>query len=80
MPQLGTIYRALVASPGDCIEERKLVPGVFHRWNTAHSLARSACVLPVLWEVDAYPQLGDRPQGVINSQLIDHCDLLGLTP
>jgi hypothetical protein len=33
-------------------------------------------VLPLLWERDATPQMGDRPQGIINRQLVDTADVL----
>jgi hypothetical protein len=33
-------------------------------------------LLPVMWERDATPDLGDRPQGIINRQLVDVCDVL----
>jgi hypothetical protein len=76
MPQQGLIYRVLVASPSDCVEERKLVPELIHAWNASHSLHTGAILEPVLWETHARPELGDRPQGIINKQLVDNCDIL----
>lgn len=76
MPQSGTIYRILTASPSDCIEERKVVPEVISAWNAAHSLHAGAILEPVLWETHARPELGDRPQAIINKQLVEHCDVL----
>lgn len=66
MPQNVTLYRMLVASPGDCTQERKLIPKLIADWNAAHSLGTSMIIEPVLWETHARPEFGDRPQGIIN--------------
>ena len=76
MPQQGLIIRILVASPSDCIQERKAVPEVIYSWNAANSLRSAAILEPVLWETHAIPALGDRPQALINKQLIQQCDAL----
>ncbi len=76
MPQQGIIYRVLVASPSDCVRERQLVPDIIYAWNAAHSLPLGAILEPVLWETHARPELGERPQGIINKQLVSNCDLL----
>jgi hypothetical protein len=76
MPQLATIYRIFVASPSDCVQERKLVPEVIHSWNAAHSLHNAAILEPVLWEKHSRPEFGDRPQAIINKQLVENCDIL----
>jgi hypothetical protein len=31
---------------------------------------------PVRWETDAVPEQGDRPQGIINKQIVDRADVL----
>jgi len=76
MPQDGVIFRALIASPGDCEHERKIIPEIIHAWNATHSIDRAAIVEPVLWETHARPGLGDRPQQIINDQLLSSCDLV----
>lgn len=76
MPQQAMIYRVLIASPSDCAAERKIIPEILHIWNAAHSLWDAAILEPVLWETHAKPELGDRPQALINKQLVDHCDIL----
>ena len=76
MPQRGLIFRALVASPSDCIHERRLIPEVIAEWNAVHSLSNAAVIEPVLWETHSRPDLGGRPQGIINKQLVANCDLL----
>ena len=76
MPQQGTIYRVLVASPSDCDRERKIVPDTLHYWNSVNSMAIGAILEPVLWETHANPEFGDRPQAIINKQLVERCDIL----
>jgi hypothetical protein len=36
----------------------------------------AAILEPVLWETHSRPQLGDRPQALINKQLVESCDIL----
>lgn len=76
MPQRGLIYRVLVASPSDCVQERIAIPEIIHSWNAANSLRLCAILEPVLWESHATPELGDRPQALINKQLVENCDIL----
>lgn len=76
MPQSGWIFRALVASPSDCSHERRIIPEVVAAWNAVHSLSTGAIVEPVLWETHAYPALGNRPQQLINDQIVAGCDLV----
>jgi len=76
MPERGLIFRILVASPSDCIQERKAIPEIIYSWNAANSLRNAAILEPVLWETHATPAMGDRPQAIINKQLVKQCDLL----
>lgn len=76
MPQEALVFRLLVASPSDCVQERKAIPEVIHAWNAAHSLARGVMLEPVRWETHSRPELGDRPQGILNKQLVERCDVL----
>ncbi|ULQ45570.1 DUF4062 domain-containing protein [Flagellatimonas centrodinii] len=76
MPQQGQIFRALIASPSDCALERKIIPEVISVWNAVHSIDRGAIVEPVLWESHSRPEFGDRPQALINRQLVENCDLV----
>lgn len=76
MPQSGLIFRALVASPSDCMDERSLIPEVISGWNAVHSLSSAAVIEPVLWETHSRPAMGSRPQELINKQLVENCDLV----
>jgi hypothetical protein len=76
MAQQGLIFRVLVASPSDCVQERKVVPEIIHSWNAVNSFRSAAILEPVLWETHAVPAMGDRPQALINKQLMEQCDML----
>jgi hypothetical protein len=76
MPYRATVYRVMVASPGDVSAERRVVADVIHEWNAIHSDDRRMVLMPVGWESHATPELGDRPQAVINRQILQDCDLL----
>jgi hypothetical protein len=68
--------RVLIASPGDTVTERKLVREALEDWNSLHAENHGVMVLPLMWERDATPDMRDRPQGVINRQLVDSADML----
>lgn len=76
MPYRATVYRVMIASPGDVAQERRVVADVVHEWNAIHSTDRRTVLMPVAWESHASPTMGDRPQAVINRQILEDCDLL----
>lgn len=76
MPQKGLIYRVLIASPSDCVKERTAIPEIVHSWNSVHSFHTGTIIEPVMWETHVIPALGDRPQELINNQIVDSCDFL----
>lgn len=41
-----------------------------------HSYDRAAIIEPVLWETHSRPALGDRPQEILNQQIVKNCDLV----
>jgi hypothetical protein len=69
------VVRVLIASPGDTVNERQVLRGALEDWNGINA-DQGVMVLPLMWERDATPEMGDRPQGVINRQLVDLADLL----
>ena len=71
-----TIVRVLVASPGDVEDERRSIINVISAWNSINAVGAKVVLLPVLWERDARPERGTRPQAIINKQLVKDCDIL----
>ncbi|HEX4959282.1 MAG TPA: DUF4062 domain-containing protein [Thermoanaerobaculia bacterium] len=49
---------------------------VIHEWNSIHSESRGIVLMPVGWETHSSPLLGDRPQAIINEQVLVRSDLL----
>lgn len=76
MPRRAIVYRILIASPSDIVEEQEAIPEVIRDWNVANSLFRSVYLEPVSFETHASPQMGDRPQAIVNRQLVSTCDIL----
>lgn len=70
------VFKILIASPGDVDEERQAIPDVISRWNVANAEINNVVLLPVKWETHSAPLLGDRPQGVINNQVVTSCDMV----
>jgi hypothetical protein len=70
------VFRVLVASPGDVGEERNVIPEIINEWNGVSAAQSKSILMPVKWESHAAPLLGNRPQAIINEQLVNDCDLL----
>jgi hypothetical protein len=76
MPSNSIRYEVLIASPGDVVGGRDVVDEVIRDWDSSHSRATGISLHSRRWELDAVPELGDRPQSVINKQIVDHADLV----
>ncbi|HAJ33327.1 MAG TPA: hypothetical protein DCK79_08120 [Candidatus Atribacteria bacterium] len=70
------VYKILIASPSDLIHERKAIPEAINFWNSLNSEQFKVSLLPVMWETQSTPEMGSRPQEIINRQLVDTCDIL----
>ena len=71
-----TVVKVMIASPGDVATERRAAREVIHEWNAVHAADRRTVLLPVAWETNATPAMGDRAQEIINKQLLRGADLL----
>lgn len=71
-----TVYRVLIASPSDLDEDRKAIADAIHEWNSIFAAEREIMLLPVMWETDAIPETGGRPQGFINERLVKPADII----
>ena len=76
MPRKITQYSVLVASPSDVMNERRVIRQTMHDWNTSVGQTLGVNLEPVMWETHATPEMGDRPQAIINRQIVDECDIL----
>ena len=66
----------MIASPGDVADERDIIRSVIHDWNDVNAAATRVMLTPVGWETHAAPELGARPQELVNARVLKDCDLL----
>ncbi len=71
-----TVFKIMIASPEDILSERVLIREVLYEWNAVNSDLRKIVLFPVAWETHSSPEMGDRPQAIINKRLLKDCDLL----
>lgn len=71
-----TVYKVFIASPGDVLAERSIIRDVLGEWNVVNADSKKQVLLPVGWETHSTPEMGDRPQAIINKQILSDCDLL----
>ncbi len=71
-----TLIRVFLAAPSDIEEEIKIVFDAIHEWNDAHSSASSAILKLDRWKTASHPEMGDRPQAIINRQGLAGSDIL----
>ncbi|PSL32599.1 DUF4062 domain-containing protein [Dyadobacter jiangsuensis] len=76
MPYTAQVFNVMLASPSDVAEERKVAREVILEWNNVHSQSRKIVLMPIGWEYNAVPEMGDRPQEIINKQLLTNADIL----
>ena len=70
------VFNVMIASPSDVALERLIIRDVIYTWNAVHSAKIGIVLLPVGWKSHSSPEMGARPQAIINKQTVDKCDLL----
>jgi uncharacterized protein (DUF1330 family) len=70
------VLPVMIASPGDVTEERDVIRVVLHDWNDVNAQASSVMLAAVGWDTHSSPELGARPQDLINERILKDCDLL----
>jgi hypothetical protein len=75
-PRTAIVLNVLVASPSDVSEERDIVTSSVYAWNAAHYSTSGIMLNPIRWETHSYPASGDRPQAIVNRQIVDQGDFL----
>jgi len=76
MPYQATAYNVMIASPGDVARERVIARDVTLEWNAINSVDRKIVLLPIGWDTHSAPSMSGTAQAVINSQVLEQCDLL----
>ena len=70
------VYNVMLASPSDVTYELKIAREVIFEWNNVNSSTRKIVLHPINWEYSSYSSFNDRPQEVINQQLLKNADVL----
>lgn len=70
------VLEVMIASPSDVVHEREIVRDVIAEWNAIHSRKDALVMLPLGWDTHSSPELGGRPQSLINERILDHADVL----
>lgn len=76
MSYQATVFKVMIASPGDVAAERKIIRDVIAEWNNVNADSRQIILLAVGWETHSAPEMGDRAQAIINKRILNDCDLL----
>lgn len=71
-----TVVRVLIASPGDTAESRRTLRQVLDYWNSGNAEDTNSIIFPIMWEMDAVPEMGETPQAILNRQIVDTADML----
>lgn len=70
------VFRVMIASPSDIASDKRFVVEAINTWNAVHSDKEGVVLMPIAWETSATPEMGNRPQEVLNDQLVSSADLL----
>lgn len=70
------VFKIMIASPSDVTAERNIIRDVLSEWNAINAEKNGIVLLPVSWESHSTPEMGDRPQAIINKQILKDSDLL----
>jgi hypothetical protein len=76
MAYQATVIPVMIASPGDVAEERQLIREIIHDWNDVNAEVSNVMLAGIGWETHSSPELGARPQELINKRILKNCDLL----
>ncbi|MCX5868034.1 MAG: DUF4062 domain-containing protein [Proteobacteria bacterium] len=76
MSYQATVFKVMIASPSDITSERVIAREIIHEWNVVNADSRKIVLLPISWESHTSPAMGERPQSIINKQILKDCDLL----
>lgn len=76
MPKNLELIKLSFCGPGDVLKEIQIGREVVELWNHQHGEARGLLVKPQHWSSDSHPEMGNRPQAVINRQVLDDSDIV----
>ncbi len=75
MADVHKVLQVFVASPGDVVSERESLEDVIREFNITWGDKNRVLLNLVKWETHTYPDFGNGPQDVINTQIGDSYDI-----
>lgn len=70
------VLNLLISAPGDIpLESLAAIRKTINQWNHSYGQQFSLNVLPISWTEHAVAEFGDRPQALLNKQIVDDADL-----
>lgn len=70
-----TLLQVFAASPGDVVEERKILGEVINEFNVTWGGTHAVRLELVMWETHTRPSFGEDAQDVVNKQIGDEYDI-----
>ncbi|MEO5960598.1 MAG: hypothetical protein ABIR80_15905 [Opitutaceae bacterium] len=70
------LLKLTLCGPNDVVKEIAIAQEIVTEWNVTQGEKSGFWIKHQHWSTDTHPDLSDRPQGVINRQVIDDSDLL----
>lgn len=70
------LLKLTLCGPGDVAKEIQIAQEVVTAWNLQHGEPRGLFLKHQHWSTDSHPDLRDRPQSVVNGQIIDGADII----
>ncbi len=77
-PEIRRVIRVFVSSPGDVTQERELLDEVAAALNESEGPAHGVTIELFKWEDDVVPQIGPKPQQVVDAQTPRYDIYLGI--
>ena len=74
MAQNITLYKILISCPGDVTEELDVIDEVVEQFNQQYTDPLGISIQTKHWSKSAYAQSGDKPQNLLNQQIVNDCD------
>lgn len=76
MPEKVLLFRIFVGAPSDVDEAHDVIRGQIEQWNRDQGPLSGARVEFTNWRTHSHPAAGGRPQALLSSQVVDHCDVM----
>lgn len=76
MSYSATVFRIMIASPGDVSKERDATVEAMLDWNSNHAESTALILQPLRWEIDAPLGIAENAQELIDEHLIEKSDLV----